>query len=78
MQLHPFFATISRPVYMDRQGYPFIEVDCPGCRGEGEVPYSSINPSEKDGMQSCDCCNGTGRVYEQACEEDLNPVKDDA
>jgi len=74
MQLHPFYATVTRPVYHDGHGHLFLIVDCPQCKGVGEVEFSSIKPSEKDGSETCTCCGGSGQEYEQTCDDELNGI----
>lgn len=71
MQLCPHYATVSRPVYWDRAGFLYLDVECPECKGDGEVSFGSINPSERDGHVACECCRGTGRVYEEVAEDGL-------
>jgi len=74
MQLHPFFATITRPVYHDRAGHLFLAIDCPECDGHGEVDGLDRNicdPSARAVMVTCPVCDGHGRVYEQTCEDEL-------
>lgn len=70
-QLHPFLATVIRPVYWDRRGNVFLQVDCPECSGEGSLHVSSINPSERERDISCHCCGGFGQVMEPTDEVEL-------
>lgn len=70
-QLHPFYATVTRPVYQDRDGYLFIQVDCPECNGEGSFHVSPINPSERDRDVTCECCGGFSKVMKEIEECDL-------
>lgn len=73
MQLHPLFATVSRPVYMDRQGFPFLLVECPECHGDGKVEYDNgVDGFSKPFTCHCDTCRGMGEVYEQTSEDELN------
>lgn len=74
MQLHPFLATVTRPVYWDRDGYLFVQVDCPECNGEGSlVGYShgANNPSSREITRTCEECGGFGRVYKEIEEEEV-------
>lgn len=74
MQLHPFYATVSRPVFHDGHGYLFLDVDCPECGGEGSIDEPSLgraHPSSRSVSVECDCCRGVGRVYEEVAEDDL-------
>lgn len=74
MQLHPLFATVSRPVYQDRCGVLFIPVECPECKGDGEMSYSTLglsHPSSRSETCACETCDGHGKVYEQVSEDDL-------
>ena len=75
MQLHPFLATVSRPVYQDRCGVLFLAVECPECKGYGEASYSTLglsNPSSRSVTCTCETCGGEGKVYEQTCEDQLS------
>jgi len=77
MQLHPFLATVSRPVYHDRIGFLYLDVECPECRGEGSIDYDDgVDGFSKPSSAECDCCRGVGRVYEQTCEDELNPTEE--
>ena len=74
MQLHPLFATVSRPVYHDRHGCLFLPVECPECKGAGEMSYSTLglsHPSSRSETCAFETCNGMGEVYEQVSEDDL-------
>jgi len=81
MQLHPFLATVSRPVYHDGRGYLYLDIECPECGGEGTIECSSLglaHPSSRSVSEPCSCCNGVGRVYEEVAEDDINPAQENA
>jgi DnaJ-class molecular chaperone len=72
MQLHPFFATVSRPVYHDRAGFLFLAVECPECKGEGVLDFDDgVDGFSRPYSAPCACCNGEGQVYEQVAEDEL-------
>jgi DnaJ-class molecular chaperone len=72
MQLHPFYATVTRPVYHDRAGFLFLAVECPECHGEGRVDCDNgVDGFSNPFTAECDCCNGEGQVYEQVAEDEL-------
>ena len=72
MQLHPFLATVTRPVYHDRQGYLFLAIECPECKGEGKMEYDNgVDGFSKPFTAHCDSCGGMGEVFEQVDESEL-------
>ena len=70
MQLHPFFATVSRPVFWDGISL-FLQADCPECRGYGDIEVNPIDPSRRAFTVTCDCCGGEGKVLVQTDEDEL-------
>lgn len=74
MQLHPFYATISRPVYHDRAGFLYLSVKCPECGGCGTREASDkglAHPSSREITVECETCGGEGQVYEEVAEDEL-------
>lgn len=72
MQLHPFFATVTRPVYHDRQGFLFLAAECPECEGNGTIDCDNgVDGFSKPFTICCGECNGTGQVYKEISEDDL-------
>lgn len=46
-------------------GSGMLEVDCPNCDGSGELPCEDCDlENHGEGLQSCDSCEGTGKVGE--------------
>jgi len=71
MQLHPFYATVSRPVYWDRDGNLFKLVTCPECKGEGDFERCAPIPWHPSVYERCECCNGDGEVFEEISEDEI-------
>ena len=72
MQLHPFFATVTRPVYHDRFGTLYLLVECPECKGEGSIDFDDgTDGFSNPYSERCSCCAGEGSVYEQVGEDGL-------
>lgn len=75
MQLYAPLATASRPVFIDRCGFLYLATQCPECKGEGEMSYSTLglaHPSSRSETCACATCNGAGKVYEETCEDELS------
>ena len=71
MQLHPIYATVTRPVYQDREHNLYLKLTCPECGGEGTYEVYPANPSERCYWETCDCCRGDGEVYEDISEDEI-------
>ena len=72
MQLHPFYATVSRPIYWDRDGYLYQKACCPECGGDGQYEVAAdFRPDGRTKWHICDTCRGDGEVYEEIAEDDV-------
>lgn len=72
MQLHPFYATVTRPVFHDRDGNLYLKLVCPECGGDGQYEVSvDFRPDGRTKWETCECCRGDGEVYEDISEDEL-------
>jgi hypothetical protein len=70
MQLHPFLATISRPIYHDREGNLYTVKACTECE-DGQVEVYPANPDERCYWETCQCCGGGLEIYEDISEDEI-------
>ncbi|KKN66008.1 hypothetical protein LCGC14_0476000 [marine sediment metagenome] len=54
----------------DRNWLHLYGVECPVCKGKGEIPYSEFTDGE--GSYKCELCNGYGKVEERIAERYKN------
>ena len=72
MQLHPIYATLTRPVYQDRQHNLYLKKCCEECGGEGQYEIAAdFEPDGRTKWHTCDTCRGDGEVYEDISEDEL-------